>query len=90
MLVSVEETVDDKLCSLDRIIDAKQYSSLKTVLMVTCFVVRKNNLLAKLRKKDFIKGQITTREFNEAEKLWINSEQNVCQMKIFSNCFMMI
>ena len=44
--------------------------------MVTCFVVRfKNNLLAKLRKKDFMKGQIDTKEFNEAEKLWKISEQ---------------
>ena len=75
-LVTVEETVDDKVYGLDRIIDASRYSSLKTLLMVTCFVIRvKNNLLAKLRKKDFIKGQIDTKEFNKAEKLWIISEQ---------------
>ena len=55
-LVTVEETVDDKVSGLDRIVDASRYSSLKSLLMVTCFVVRfKNNLLAKLRKKDFIK-----------------------------------
>ena len=67
-LVTVEETVDDKGygldkgCGLDRIIDASRYSSLKTLLMVTCFVMRfKNNLLAKLRKKDFKNGQIDTR-----------------------------
>ena len=75
-LVTVKETGDDKVCGLGRIIDAKRYISLKTLLIITCFVVRfKNNLLAKFRKKDFIKGQITTKEFNEAEKLWIISEQ---------------
>ena len=57
-LVAVEETVDDKVYGLDRIIDASRYSSLKALLMVTCFVIRfKSNLLAKLRKKDSIKGQ---------------------------------
>ena len=39
-LVSVVETVDDKLCGLERIVDAKKYSFLKTLFMVTCFVVR--------------------------------------------------
>ena len=75
-LVANEEMVYDKVCGIDRIVDASRYSSLKTLLIVTCFVVRfKDNLLAKLRKNDFIKGQITTKEFNEAEKLWIISEQ---------------
>ena len=64
------------MCGLDKIVDASRYSSLKTLLMVTCFVVRfKNNLLAKLRKKDFIKGQIDTKEFNKAEKQLIIREQ---------------
>ena len=67
-LVTVEETVDNKVRGLDTIVNASRYSSLKTLLMVTCFVVRfKNDLLANLRKKDFIKRQITTKEFNEAE-----------------------
>ena len=45
-LVTVEETVDDKVCGLDRIVYASRNSSLKTLLMVTCFVVWfKNNLL---------------------------------------------
>ena len=75
-LVTVKETGDDKVCGLGRIIDAKRYISLKTLLIITCFVVRfKNNILAKFRKKDFVKGQITTKEFNEAEQLWIISEQ---------------
>ena len=39
-LVSVVDTVNDKLCGLERIIDAKQCSFLKTLFMVTCFVVR--------------------------------------------------
>ena len=69
-LVTAEETVDVKVCGLDRIADARRYSSLKTLLMVTCFLARlKNNLLAKSRKKNFIKGQIITKEFNEAKKL---------------------
>ena len=43
----------------------------------------KNNLLAKLRKKDFIKGQITTKKFNEAGKLWIISEQKYLSNEYF-------
>ena len=75
-LATVEESVDDKVYGLDRITDASRYSSLKTLLIVTCFVIRfKNNLLAKLKKKDFIKGQIDIKGFNKAEKLWIISEQ---------------
>ena len=31
-LVTLEETVDDKMCGLDKIIDAKRYSSLKLLL----------------------------------------------------------
>ena len=81
MLVTTEKTVDDKMCGLDRIVDASRYSLLNTLLMVTCFIVWfKNQLLAKLKKNDFIKGQITTKEFNEAEKLWI-----ICEEKYLSN-----
>ena len=81
MLVTTEKTVDDKMCGLDRIVDASRYSLLKTLLMVTCFIVWfKNQLLAKLKKNDIIKGQITTKEFNEAEKLWI-----ICEEKYLSN-----
>ena len=69
MIVTVEETVDDKACYLDRTIDDKRYNSPKTLLIVTCFVVWfKNNLLAKLRK-------ITTKEFDETEKHRVISEQ---------------
>ena len=54
---------------LDRTIDDKRYNSPKTLLIVTCFVVRfKNNLLAKLR-------EITTKEFDETEKHRVISEQ---------------
>ena len=69
MIVTVEETVDDKACYLDRTIVDKRYNSPKTLLIVTCFVVWfKNNLLAKLRK-------ITTKEFDETEKHRVISEQ---------------
>ena len=52
--------------------------------MVTCFVLLfKNILLAKLRKKDFLKGQITTKKFNDAKKLWIISEQKYLSIENF-------
>ena len=48
------------------------------------FIVRfKNNLLAKLREKYFMKEQITTKEFNEAEKLSIISEQKYLSNEYF-------
>ena len=48
------------------------------------FIVRfKNNLLAKLKEKYFMKEQITTKEFNEAEKLLIISEQKYLSNEYF-------
>ena len=76
-LVKSIESKNDR-CFLEDLVKTENFSTLKKLFRVTCYVLRfVKNLLAKLRshKEKIIKGVISFDEISEAKYLWLSSEQ---------------
>ena len=74
--VAVSEDVSNSNIRVENLMKIKNFSSLEKLLLVTSCVLRfKNNLLAKNRKNPYTKGFISTKECKYAEKLLIYSNE---------------